>query len=233
MSNLCSAETVANAWWKHSGFTTTILASATSPHGAGFGDPYGIAFDGTNLYSTDHYAQYLFRLSGWTSTYSGLYQSVGTAQGIDLDGSGNTIHTTGSSGGTTNKVIKYSGFSSTISASFNHPGSDCHGCNWDGYGVNIQDGNRTVWRQAGFSSTTNATFTSATTFPRGVCYGKATGNSATDSEVSNKIYQHSGFTTTVASSIASPANSPRGLDWYDPATKVPIFYHHYQQMMRQ
>ena len=73
--NLWSCDRTDDKIYKHTGGTSTITTSFSSP----VGGPYGLAWDGTNLWSCDYGTGKIYQHSGGTSTITTSFASPGPA----------------------------------------------------------------------------------------------------------------------------------------------------------
>ena len=85
MTNVLSADSIADKHYKHSAFTATIDASYASPDAL----PRGITWDGTNVLSADGTSstEKHYKHSAFTATIDASYASPAISpQGITWDG---------------------------------------------------------------------------------------------------------------------------------------------------
>ena len=126
--NILSADSSAGRFYKHSGFTSTISDSFSSPSTS----PVGSAWDGTNVISGDSGTDKYYIHSGFSSTVSDSFSSpANDAAGANWDSSNLVSSDTGVS----DLIYKHSGFTSTISDSFSSPSVNPSGVaddSWDG-----------------------------------------------------------------------------------------------------
>jgi len=204
MGNVLSCDRESVKIYQHSGFTTTINASFTSPSSA----PEGLGFDGTNILSSDTLVDKIFKHAGFSTT---ITDSFAGFSGLPVDVAYDGINLL-SCDYDTNKIYKHSGFSSIVTDSFITPSGDIHGLNYDG--INILSSDSTwsinkIYKHSGFSTTITDSFTSPSTNPTGLGYD-GTNISSADTD-SDKIYKYSSFSSTITDSFASPSGYPTGL----------------------
>jgi len=204
MGNVISADFDADKHYRHSGFSSTITDSYTSP---GI-QPWGITWDGDNVISADQDAAKHYKHSGFSSTITASYASPDIApNGITWDGD-NVI----SAGGVAYKHYKHSGFSATITNSYSATRYDTDGLTWDGNNViGTSSAYDKHCKHSGFSSTITASYSTPAKEPRGVTWD---GDNVISADLdADKHYKHSGFSSTITDSYTSPGSRPMGITW--------------------
>ena len=160
--NVLSTDQDSDVIYLHSGFTSTISDSFSSPST----QPYGLFWDGTNVLSGDSGTpDKIYLHSGFTSTISDSFSSPSDLPvGIAWDGT-NILSTDQNS----DLIYLHSGFTSTISDSFSSPSTGPSGLGWDG--TNVLSGDTAsdlIYLHSGFTSTISSSFSSPSTTVRGV-----------------------------------------------------------------
>src|SRR5680860_516120 len=205
MANVISADSNASLHYLHSGFSSTITSSYTSPSTG----PRGITWTNTsNVISADMVADLHYLHSGVSSTITSSYASPSTLPtGITWDGA-NVMSVDWDS----DLHYLHSGFSSTISSSHATPGFSPSGITWDGSNViSVDLSTNTHYLHSGFSSTISDSYASPSSNPTGIAWDSL--NVISADNYSDTHYLHSGFSSTVTSSYSSPSTSPRGITW--------------------
>ena len=125
--NILSTDSSSDKVYKHSGFSTTISDSFSSPSDL----PSGVTWDGSNVLSSESNSDKIYLHSGFTSTISDSFSSPSSgSQGVTWDGT-NVL----SSDSDSDKIYKHAGFTSTVSDSFSSPSSEPRGLaddSWSG-----------------------------------------------------------------------------------------------------
>jgi DNA-binding beta-propeller fold protein YncE len=117
-----------------------------------------------------------------------------------------------SADGSNNKILKHSGYSTTITDSFSNPAYIPIGLAWDGVNVISTNNYGKLYKHDGFTSTVLSSFV----HPRGTNWIVAEwgdGNLHSSEKSTGKIYKHSGFSTTILDSFSSPSAYQEGLAW--------------------
>ena len=161
MANVLSVDVGSVKIYRHTGFSSTIANSFSSPSDY----PYGVSWDGTNVLSSDSSTDTIYLHSGFSSTISNSFSSPSTApMGLSWDGT-NVL----SLDYTSAKIYLHTGFSSTISNSFSSPSDSPYGVSWDGTNVLSSDSNSDkIYLHTGFSSTISNSFSSPSDLPTGL-----------------------------------------------------------------
>ena len=83
-NNILSTDYSSEKAYQHSGFSSSITDSFSTPSYA----PYGIGWDGSNLLSTDSYiGKFIYKHSGFSSTITDSFQDFeSTPNSVDWDG---------------------------------------------------------------------------------------------------------------------------------------------------
>ena len=197
----------------HAGFSNVIQDSYDTPGAS----PEGIAWDGTNVLSSDLHTDKIYKHSGFSSAILDSFAAPGTSPtGISWDGS-NVLST---QAGSTWKHYRHSGFSTSILNSMSTYGVEPAGLGWDGSNLLSIDGFMAIFRkQAGFSTSILDSFTwgGYGNYVWGIAWSGArqspTGNVISAGGWYDKHYRHSGFSDTITDSYTSPNSYPRGITW--------------------
>src|SRR5664279_1700724 len=202
MANVISADSNAATHYLHSGFSSTIDDSYSSPF------PVGITWDGANVISANGASDLHYLHDGFSSTVIDSYSSPSTdPKDITWDGT-NVISTDVAS----DIHYLHSGFSSTISDSYASPNSFPTGITWDGTNViSADDAADTHYLHSGFSSTIDDSYSSPSLWPTGITWDGT--NVISASSYTDLHYLHDGFSGTVLDSYASPSTVPTGITW--------------------
>ena len=213
MANVLSVDYDSRKIYLHTGFSSTISNSFSSPSTA----PYGLAWDGTNVYSGDFYSDKIYLHTGFSSTIANSFSSPSTGPGeVSWDGT-NVL----SGDFYSSKIYLHTGFSSTISNSFSSPSTVIGSLSWEG--ANVLSNDRAavkIYLHTGFSSTISNSFSSPSSDG---CYGLTwDGTNLLSSDYSEgKVFLHSGFSSTISNSFASALIL--SLEWDDRVIKPPVF----------
>lgn len=197
MADLLTTRYENNKLYRHTGFSATITASLaiTSAMGVVWKNPdvyWGI--NGTNS---------IKKGTGFTTTVA---SSIAVTGPVDLDFAGSDLLAVSDGA----KVIRYTGFSVTVSDSFSL-GANNRGVAWDGTDlITSNAGVSKVRLHSGFSSTVSNSFASGT-FPKGVTWDGT--NVILSRNAGYKLM--SGFSATVTSSfgLETGGTDPYGIDW--------------------
>lgn len=188
--------------YKNSGFTSTTLASFSSPSA----NPIGLGWDGVNAFIADPTPDKLYQQSGFSSTVLVSFASPSTgATGAGWNGSNPLSGDEPSA-----KVFLHSGYTTTISNSFSTPATLSEGVAWDGTNVLTcnHDATAKIYKQSGFSSTVLDSFSTPSTNISGLGWD---GANVINSDDGLKVYQQTGFSSTVTNSFSSPASTTNGV----------------------
>lgn len=123
--------------------------------------------------------------------------------------------------GTTNKVFRNTGFTTTVNASFNYPTNGARGADWDG--TDLLMGESTLdkkQKHSGFTSTISDSHSNPDGDETAGSGWDGTNEYSTNPGTPDKIYKHSGWSSTVSSSISSPWTAPRGVGWKPDVTSL-------------
>lgn len=201
-NNLWSTDNTTNKFYRHSGFTSTILTSFSTPSSGN----HGVSSDGTNLYSSDSNTDKIYKHSGFTSVILDSFSSPGTSPN-DVTFFGSNIYSNDNTG----KVYKHSGFSSVILNSFSTNSND--GLSYSTVNLlGTNDALDDVFKHNGFTSTILDSFSAPADNPYGVTFDGRYYYTSSQFP-SSKLYKHNGFNATVLDSFTSPNNSPQGIEW--------------------
>lgn len=191
--------------YQHSGFTTTIISSISTPASI----PTGVSWldSAEKLYSADAAVNKLYRHTGFSTTIESSFTSVDDPRGLSIDFDGHLY----SAFSGIDKYQKHDGFSSTITSSFAIT-DDPRGISY------YRDGNVYVsdlasvkhYKCVGFSSTISASFSG--TRIDGSCITQA-GDIIETQLTNSKFVRYVGFSATIQDSISSPSSSARDLEW--------------------
>lgn len=200
----------ADKWYNQEGFSSTIRDSFSAPSTR----PWGAHFDGTDLYGTDIGQTDAYHFSGFSSTLNSSVNTVAEPCDCTFDSSSNLIYAR--QFGATDKIMKTSGFSTTVSDSYASADTNPSGCGWDGTNV-IEGGvgSDKMREYSGFSSTVNDSYVSKTN-PNGAESDETDTFVCNSNGGSSKHVQYSGFSSTISDSygISSIDNAPNGLGIY-------------------
>lgn len=212
--NLISCSSNTSKVYVHSGITSTVTDSFSSPGGS----PSGLSMDGAgNLVFKAFDNATIFVMSGISGTvqtsFSAVGDNSGRGVGLSLTTSGNLLRNQQSGDTLSGVVYTHSGITATISSSFSHsiPGTNDIAIDFSGNLLLADHDGGVIYKMSGLSATQSASFNAAEiTGPVGLTLD-ASGNLISSDVGSATIYIYSGVSSTVSSSFASPAASPRGL----------------------
>ena len=205
--NLWSSGSTSNKIYQHSGETSTITTSFSSP------STYcsGLVWFDSDLWSVDTTAVKIYQHSGGTSTITTSFSTPSTApSGLAFDGTNIWSSDVGQ-----NKIYQHSGETSTITTSFSSPSTYCSGLVWfdsDLWSIDYgNDAQAVIYHHSGGTATITSSFSAPATDAFSITWdGTHLWSCAWDTD---KIYKHSGNTSTVTTSFASPDTTPTGLAW--------------------
>jgi hypothetical protein len=149
-----------------------------------------------------------YKFSGFSSTISDSFSDQLASGYIGWDGT-NAL----TSDVSYDTVNRHTGFSSTITASFDNPNWGLTGVTWDSANVISVNGggDNMIVKFSGFSSTVVDSFVSpANQYPYGLCWDGTNVISDDYLGTGPKIYKNQGFSSTVADSFSSPSTQPYG-----------------------
>lgn len=202
MADLLTTGYQTNKLYKHSGFSATISASLaiTGAISVVWKDP-DVYFANTNYNS-------MKKGTGFTATVASSFAFSGA---VDVDFAGDDLLRVFDS----TKIYKHTGFTATITSSFTVTGASFRGVCWDG--TNVIGSNKDfattpkIVKFSGFSSSITNSFASGT-LPKGISWD---GTNLISTQGNNKYRLHTGFSSTITSSIAveSGNTDPYGMDW--------------------
>lgn len=137
-----------------------------------------------------------------TSVLTTLTQESNYVRGCTWDGTNLITRTWNTTSGDTNTFRLHSGFTNTVTSSFTASslGTYAKGITWDGTNL-IVAASTSIVKYTGFTNTVLATIASPAGDCRGVSWDPATGNLLSVDYTSRKLYVHSGFSTTILSTI--------------------------------
>ena len=203
-ANLISCDFSVTMIYKHSGVSTTILASYAAP------SYYcsGLASNGTNLISCHYTVGSFYVMNNATGAVLSTIVAPETYMtGLTFDG---TNLMSCYAYGTAGMIYKHSGLTSTILTSFSKggKGGGPTGLAWDGSNL-ISCVGSTIYKHSGFSSAILTSFSSPARDAFGLTFDGV--NLLSCDKTGGRIYTHSGISSTILSSIASPDAVPGGL----------------------
>lgn len=114
-----------------------------------------------------------------------------------------------------NKLVQYTGFSSTVTTSIAGPSTGPRSASWTGTNLISSDENLDkIYQHSGFSTTISSSFAAFGLQPTGVTWDQ-NNNVYEQSQVvgSEKNARHSGFTSTISTSFATVATAPFDMSW--------------------
>jgi len=200
--NLISSDTGGTGKiYVHDGISSTILLSFSSP-----GDePYGLAYNGTNLISSDSIKDGIYIHDGISSTILSSFSSP-AADITELAYDGANLISADSG---VDKIYIHDGVSSTILSSFSSPSSGPGGLTYNGTNLISSDmASDKIYIHDGISSTILSSFSSPGADPKGLAYD---GTNLISIDYFNGIYIHDGISSTILSNFSSPSTNPSGL----------------------
>jgi hypothetical protein len=205
MANVISADGTNYKHYLHSGFSSSISDSYSSPSTA----PRGITWDSSNTISADSGTDAHYLHSGFSDTISDSYSSPsGTPFGITWDGF-NVI----SADPGTNKHYRHVGFSSSLYDSYSSPSGTPNGIAWDGLNVISADNTAASekhYLHSRFSSSISDSYSSPNGTPTGITWDST--NVISSDATADVHYLHSGFSDTISDSY-SGLGQPTGITW--------------------
>jgi len=110
------------------------------------------------------------------------------------------------------QIIKYVGFSSSVSSSIASPSTAVRGVAWDNTNLySVDDGSDKYYKHSGFTTTITDSFTKAVNYPRELDWKDS--NLYGNNVINEKVYKYSGFSSTVLDSFSSPGGTTQGMTW--------------------
>lgn len=200
------------------GFSSTVKDSFNKATASQ--TPQGCTHDNTSFSIADTGLNKILKMSGYSYVISDSFSSPGSnPAGVDWDGS--NILSVDFPGTGNEKFYKHSGFSSTISDSFTKVSATAPGWNGSDLLGIIGNGTDKILKFSGFSSTVKDSFSTPGSSPTGLHWDTRTasidfvpqeGNVLSTDPVTEKIYKHSGYTSTISDSFSVASyGSPQGL----------------------
>ena len=204
----------------HSGITSTITTSFSSPWIIGLG-PQALTFDGGvptrrsgNLINASESSESVFIHVGVTSTITTSFSMPDLADwgpiAITVDASGNLISARAEGFKT---VRIHAGITNTVTTSFSTPASNCRGITVDASGnlISADAALTKIYIHAGITSTITTSFVLVPyALPNDVEITEA-GNLITIDYFKTNVFIHSGITVTITTSFSCPKNFPWGV----------------------
>jgi len=215
MGNLWSADYSAARAYEHSGFSTTILTTLTLP----FTTPRGMSYDGANLWFTNN-SQTIYKMVGKTSTIDSSYTEGVSYGGCSHDGV-NVIVT--APGVTSDALLRYDGWLPPAAPNqyldnIASPSTDPYGCTWDGLDLYSADFHTRYAYQHDEFSTTILDYLDLLAIAQNLFDITWDGDNliVTDNRSSgDRFIKFVGFSTTIDTTITTPATNPTGVTWDD------------------
>jgi len=215
--DLISSDANYGSIYIHSGITSTVTTSFSSPASA----PQGLTFSGG--VPTRRYGNLVSAAAGKVYIHVGVTSTITTSFNIPSSGEiGITVDTSGNlisarAGDETVRI--HAGITSTVTTSFSTPGGDVRGITLDASGnlISVDIGTHSVYIHSGITSTITTSFTIAAFYINGLEITEAGNLLAADYNL-DRIYIHSGITSTVTTSFNSPKSKPWGLTLRNPPT---------------
>jgi len=206
MGNILSTDLTTDKLYKHSGFTATIDDSFNPIEGS---NPLGITWTGgfdNNILVADDSTNKHYKYSSFSSS---LLDSYFITSLRDISYDGNNVLSVREFPNGSHRL--HSGFSSTITDSYDPPGSFPVGIAWDQTNDNVLSSDDSKFRQhVGFTASITDSF-SAGFNHRSI--EEEEGNVLSADFAADKLFRFAGFTSTIQDSIASPGNAPHGIGW--------------------
>jgi outer membrane protein assembly factor BamB len=190
--------------WAYSNPLQFAWYSFSSPDSA----PYGLAWDGTNLWLAGYNTQKIYKLNPSTGAVISSFSSPDSwPYGLAWDGTNLWL-----AGRSTQKIYKLNPSTGAVISSFSSPDSWPYGLAWDGTNLWLAGGNQQkIYKINPSTGAIISSFSSPDSSPRGLAWDGT--NLWLAGANTQKIYKLNPSTGAVISSFSSPDSWPYGLAW--------------------